>query len=449
MPGGEGGGDALAERTRRRVARRLLPYLVLLYFVAFVDRTNVSVAALGMKPDLGFDDAVIGLGAGVFFAGYFLLEIPGTLLVENWSARKWIARILVSWGLVATAMGFIGTRWLPVGTAEQQFHVLRFLLGAAEAGFFPGVLVYLSHWFREADRARAKAGFLVGLPIASVLGIPLSQWILHRIDWLGVPGWRWIFVLEGLPAVALGFVTLRVLPDRPEHVRWLAPDERDWLVGTLSAERRAKQGGSPPALAAAMLHALRLPQTLLLTAIYFLLAVGLYGLAFFLPSMAAQLAVDSVRLQTAVASVPYAFALVAMLWNGAHSDRTGERRLHTALPMLLAGICFAGAALSGSHVALATLAFCGVAMGLHAFLPAFWTWPSAVLAGSSAATAIGVVNSVGNLGGLVGPLVVGELRTRTGDFGAGLLFLAVCCTAAGGLALLLRRIPDPAAGPEG
>ena len=221
------GSVPLADRTRRRINRRVMPYLLLLYFIAFVDRTNVSVAALQMKNDplLGFSDAVIGTGAGIFFIGYFLLEIPGSLIVENWSARKWIARIMISWGAVASLMGLIGTTWLPWGSTVDQFYVLRFVLGAAEAGFFPGVIVYLTHWFRAEDRARAKASFLIGIPIATIIGVPLSRLIMENVTWWGWPGWRWVFILEGLPSILLGVTTIFLLTDRPEQAKWLPADE--------------------------------------------------------------------------------------------------------------------------------------------------------------------------------------------------------------------------------
>lgn len=422
-------------RARRRITRRLMPYLLLLYFIAFIDRTNVGVAALQMKEELGFSDAVIGAGAGIFFIGYFLLEIPGTLIVENWSARKWIARIMISWGVVASAMGLIGTHWLGFMSWKSQFYWLRFILGLAEAGFFPGIIVYLSHWFRYEDRARAKANFMIGLPIATMVGVPLSQIIMHHVGWWGLSGWRWVFILEGLPSLVLGVVTLFYLTDRPRQAKWLPEDEKEWIVGELEREQQQKATGSGMAnqIRAALLD----PRTVLLAVIYLFIVTGYYGLTFFLPSITARMRGTSVVTQTIITSLPYAFGFVAMLINGAHSDRTGERRLHTALPMLLGAAAMALSIVSGDNLALVVSFFCVMGIGVHAYLPVFWTWPTAYLSASSAAAAIGLINSFGNLGGYLGPMIVGQLKTRTGTFTSALWFLTICILVAGVLSLTL------------
>src|ERR1019366_2111616 len=229
-----------AERARRRIARPLLPFLLLLFVLAFLDRTNIAVASIQMKRDFGFTEAVIGTAAGIFFLGYFLLEIPGTLIVERWSARKWIARIMVSWGLIASLMGFIGKPIFSFLHLEAQFYSLRFMLGLAEAGFFPGVIVYLSHWFRYEDRARTKSMFLIGIPLATIIATPVSQAIMHSVKWFGYEGWRWVFILEGVPSVVAGVVTWFYLTDRPEQAKWLPEDEKAWIVGELEREHQAK-----------------------------------------------------------------------------------------------------------------------------------------------------------------------------------------------------------------
>jgi ACS family tartrate transporter-like MFS transporter len=432
-------GLSIAERTRRRINRRVMPFLLLLYFIAFIDRTNVSVAALQMKGDLGFSDAIIGAGAGIFFVGYFLLEIPGSLIVENWSARKWIARIMISWGAVASLMGLIGTKWLNFTDLTSQFYGLRFILGAAEAGFFPGIIVYLSHWFRAEDRAKAKANFLIGIPIATIIGVPISQAIMHNINWLGWPGWRWVFILEGIPSIILGVVTLFILTDRPQQAKWLPDDEKEWIVNELARERAAKLASGNSSVYHGLVTAFKTPQTYLLAFIYLFVVTGYYGLTFFLPSITALMKGTSVTTQTIVTLLPYLCGFVTMLLNGAHSDRTGERKLHTIWSIWLGAAGMALSILSGDNVALTVTFLCLVGIGVHAYLPVFWTWPSALMTTSAAATAIGLINSVGNLGGYVGPKIVGQLSTSTGSYDNGLWFLAVCLLISGTLGLFLNN----------
>jgi MFS family permease len=416
-----------------------MPFLLLLYFIAFIDRTNVSVAALQMKGDLGFSDAIIGAGAGIFFVGYFLLEIPGSLIVENWSARKWIARIMISWGAVASLMGLIGTKWLNFTDLTSQFYGLRFILGAAEAGFFPGIIVYLSHWFRAEDRAKAKANFLIGIPIATIIGVPISQAIMHNINWLGWPGWRWVFILEGIPSIILGVVTLFILTDRPQQAKWLPDDEKEWIVNELARERAAKLASGNSSVYHGLVTAFKTPQTYLLAFIYLFVVTGYYGLTFFLPSITALMKGTSVTTQTIVTLLPYLCGFVTMLLNGAHSDRTGERKLHTIWSIWLGAAGMALSILSGDNVALTVTFLCLVGIGVHAYLPVFWTWPSALMTTSAAATAIGLINSVGNLGGYVGPKIVGQLSTSTGSYDNGLWFLAVCLLISGTLGLFLNN----------
>ncbi|MDR3692888.1 MAG: MFS transporter [Fimbriimonas sp.] len=422
------------ERARRRITRRLMPFLLLLYVVSFLDRTNLAVAALGMRKELGFTEAIIGSGAGIFFLGYFLLEIPGTLLVERWSARKWIARILISWGLVAGIMGLIGLPMMGALAPKSQFFWLRFLLGLAEAGFFPGVVVYLTHWFRYEDRARAKSLFMIGIPLASVISTPLSQIIMHRIEWLGLAGWRWVFILEGIPAVVLGFVTLFYLTDRPHDAKWLPDDEKQWIVAEIEQERQTKTAEGGAGVVRGLIH----PRIMLLTAIYFFGTMGLYGLTFFLPSMMAAMKGNSVVTQTVVSTLPYVFGCAAILVNGWHSDRTGERRWHTSLPLLLGGVAMGLSVLSGDHLALAVTFLCFLGAGMHAHYPVFWTHPGSWLTGSASAAAVGLINSFGNLGGFFGPKIVGELTTRTGSFQSGMWFLSASLLAAGLLAAFLK-----------
>ncbi len=427
--------DEVAERARRRITRRLMPYLLVLYLIAYIDRTNVGIAKLQMQVELGFTEAVIGFGAGIFFLGYFLLEIPGTLIVEKWSARKWIARIMISWGIVATMMGFIGLPFLNFATNTQQFYTLRFILGLAEAGFFPGVIIYLSHWFRYEDRAKAKARFMIGIPISTVIGVPLSRAILENVHWYGFAGWRWVYILEGIPAVIFGVITLFYLTDRPHEAKWLPEDEKEWITNELAREREQKAAVGRAKLSEAFKH----PQIILLVFVYLFAVTGNYGLTFFLPSITKNMQGMSVLWQTVVTTLPYICCTLAILYSGRSSDRTGERRWHTAIPILLMGVGMGMSAVTGNYLGITIIFLCMAGLAPAAW-PSFWSLPTAFLTGSAAATAVGLINSVGNLGGFIGPYAVGYLKDVTGSYKAGMLFLAGCALLSG---LLATRIKVP------
>lgn len=430
--------SSVAQRARSRITKRLLPYLLLLYFLAYIDRTNVGIAKLQMTKELGFTDAVIGLGAGIFFISYFILEIPGTLIVERWSARKWIARIMISWGIIASMMGFIGLPQFNFISPKWQFYGLRFLLGLAEAGFFPGIVVYLSHWFRYTDRGKAKSFFMVGLPIATIVGVPLSRWILESVNWNGWSGWRWVFILEGIPSIIAGLITIYYLTDWPHEAKWLPEDEKEWIIGELEREKREKSTHVDDDLSTAVKVGLRHPKILLLCAIYFFVVTGYYGLTFFLPSITSLMKGTSIRTQTIITMLPYVCGFFAMLWCGASSDRRVERRWHTAVPILLGAVGMALSILSGDNLALVVTFFCIAGAGVHAYLPILWTWPTAYLTASAAAAAVGLINSIGNLGGFVGPYVVGYLKDSTGNFKAAMWFLVGCILISGLLATRLK-----------
>jgi MFS transporter, ACS family, tartrate transporter len=417
----------VAERTRRRINRRLLPFLFLLYIIAFLDRINVSFAGLDMTRELGFSDSVFGLGSGIFFAGYVLLEIPGTLLVELWSARKWIARIMITWGLVGSLTGLIHT--------AHQFYWARFLLGVAEAGFFPGIVVYLTHWYREQDRARAMAMFMSAIPIAQVIGAPISGALL-QIHWLRYSGWRWLLVLEGVPAVIAGFAALFYLTDRPRDARWLSDDERAWISGELEREAGAKQGAQT-----SWWRLFQNRDVILLTAVYFLGACAQYGFSFWLPKMIQRLSGFGSFQVAMIAALPFLASWPVMLLLSWSSDRTGERRWHTAAAYLALAAGLAGSIWSGRSVPIGILMFSLAGIGISARLPAFWTLPASLLGGATAAASVGAINCIGNLGGFVGPYLLGALSTATGGYSTGIWYLAGASVLAAVLILLVRTKP--------
>lgn len=414
----------VAQRARRRIARRLLPFLFVLYIIAFLDRMNIGAAALQMPHDLGFSDGVIGLGSGIFFLGYFLLEIPGALIAERWSARRWIARILISWGILTVLMAFIQT--------ARQFYVVRFLIGAAEAGFYPAVIVYLSHWFRNLDRAKAIARFCAANPLSFVIGSPLAGYLLS-ISWFGLRGWRWLFILEGIPAITFGIITIFYLTDWPRQAKWLKNDEREWIVSQLNEEQRAKHS----ARRYTIWEALRHRDVLLLAVCYFLALTGNYGLAFWLPTILKRLSGQSDLKVTLLASLPFLAGFLVQQINGWHSDRTGERRWHTALPLLLSSASLLLVVLFGSNPELSVALFTLVGAFYFAYHPPFWALPSMFLGESAAAASIGLINSVGNLGGFAGPMLMGYLVTRTRSFNTGLLFLVGSLCLSGVLMLAI------------
>jgi len=416
----------LGMRARRTIAIRLLPFVFLLYVIASLDRVNVGYAALDMSQSLTFSDRIFGFGAGIFFVGYVLFEIPGALIVERWGARRWIAGILIAWGILTILVSRIHT---PV-----QFYILRFLIGLAEAGFFPGIMVYLRHWFREEDRARAAALFLSAIPTANIIGAPVAGWLLG-VHWYGVAGWRWLFVVEGIPAMVFGFLTLVYMTNWPRDAHWLSDSEREWITNELCREKQGK-GGLQSHNA---LDAFRSREVLLLSIVYFFGITGFYGFAFWLPTILKRMSGLPNMTVTLIAIGPYLVSLVVMLGIGWHSDLTSERRWHTATPLFLAGLFLAAALhFRANHwVGYASLVF--VAVGVIGFLPSFWALPTQYLTETAAAAAVGVVNVAGNLGGFVGPMGIGYLVSLTGSFVPALACLAGALLLAGATVLLLPR----------
>lgn len=417
--------NPIAERARRRITRRLMPFLFVLYVIAYLDRVNVGFAALQMKGDLGFTDDIIGIGAGIFFIGYVALEIPGSILCEKWTARGWIARIMVSWGILAMLTGFIHTK--------NHFYLIRSLLGAAEAGFFPGIIVYLSHWFRYQDRAKAVAFLMAAISISNIIGSPLSGWLMKH-TWLGLAGWRWMFIIEGAPAVILGIVTLFYLTDWPHQAKWLPEDERQWLIGELEKEKQEKQAKH----SLGILQALRHREVILLTLAYFFMVTAVYGLNFWLPSIVKKLSGSSIMNVSLITALPYCVALISILFMGWHSDKTKERRWHTALAMMTTSLGLLLSVVAGNYTVLAVSMFCLAAAGTAGYLPGFWALPTSFLTGTAAAASIGLINSFGNLGGFVGPYVVGYLSKKTGSYLGGVLYLSASALLASMLILSLR-----------
>ena len=418
--------DADAEaRVFKKVRGRLVPILMLCYFVAFLDRVNVGFAALQMNRDLGFGPAVYGWGAGVFFIGYFLCEVPSNVILELKGARVWIARIMISWGLVSMANALI--------RGSTSFYVLRFVLGAAEAGFYPGVILYLSAWFPSAERARVFGWFTLANPAAAVLGGPLSGAILSSPEWLGLRSWQILFLVEGMPAVVLGWVIWRFLDDRPSEARWLGEGERALLARRVAedAARRTYQQRLT------LWQGLGNPRVLLLGAVYFGCIAGNYGLSFWLPQIVKAFGVTNFQTGL-IAALPYGFGAAAMVLWSQHSDRTGERTWHVVLPLLLASAALlAGSRLTNPVLTMALMCLAG--MGIFANTPPFWTWPTSLMGGVAAAGGIALVNSLGNLSGFVAPFAIGAIKRRTGSFHLGLAVLGTMPLLSALLMLLLAR----------
>ena len=412
-------------RARRRVAYRLLPFAFLLYIVNYIDRVNVSFANLRMSADLGFSDRVYGLGVGVFYISYVLFEIPGAIIVERWSARKWIARIMISWGLVTIVTAFVRT--------AGQFYAARFFLGLAEASFFPGMIIYLTHWFGARDRSRAIACLYAAVPTAALAGSPIAGWLLG-VHWHLLAGWRWLFILEGIPAVLLGIVTIFYLTDWPAQARWLHQDERDWLGAQLQAELQTKKKARDYTI----LEAFRDRQVLMLTAAWFLALLGLLGNTYWLPTFLKRLSGTSDRSVTSWIIVPALIGIAGTLLNGWHSDKTAERRWHTAVPLLAAGTMYGVLLLASHHVSLVILCLLFGTGFYYACQPVLWAIPTMILSESAAAATFGLINSIGQLGGFAGPYVVGFLNDRTHSLTASFGFIAFAYLASGSLILCLR-----------
>jgi ACS family tartrate transporter-like MFS transporter len=417
-------------RVVRKTTGRIVPFVMLLYFVAYLDRVNIGFAALSMNEDLGLSSAAFGLGAGIFFIGYFLFEVPSNLILHRVGARVWIARIMVTWGLVSGAMAF--------ARGSTSFYVLRFLLGAAEAGFFPGIILYLSYWFPARHRAGVTALFMAAVPISTALGSPISGALLTLDGFWGLHGWQWLFLVEAAPALLLGGGVLLFMTDRPEQAGWLDDDERRWLIATLESE----QATVPTHGGLAVLRALAHPRILALSLVYFGTSAGLYTLGIWAPLIIDQFGVGPFTTGL-LNAVPPIFSVLAMVLWARHSDRTGERAWHVALACLASALGLALAAHSATLTAVvASLVL--VNIGISAAKPPLWSMPTEFLTGGAAAVGIATINSIGNLGGFAGPTIIGWIRERTGSFAGGLLSVAGALVVSATLVLVLAHVgPRP------
>ena len=398
--------------TVRKITWRIIPFVFVLYIISYLDRANIGYAALQMNQELALSSEAFGFVSGIFFIGYFLFEVPSNVMLNRFGARRWIARILVSWGAIAVASAFV--------QSAQQLYVLRFLLGVAEAGFFPGIIVYLTYWFRAKELATTVALFTAAIPVSYIIGAPLSTWIMDNVHWLAWSGWRWMLLLEGAPAVIGGVLCYLYLTDRPADARWLTAEEKQWLTDELERDRQAR----PQAVHLSTLKVMQSPKVLYLAFIYFVYQCGSLGVGYWMPQIIAGFSSSLTHTQVGlIAMAPYLFATVVMILWSRSSDRRNERRLHSALPLAVAAVSLVGAGMAGSPYAAIALISLSLA-GLYAFKSPFWALPTLFLSRSTAAVSIAVINSIGNLGGFAGPFAIGYIKGQTHSASTGLLFLA-------------------------
>jgi ACS family tartrate transporter-like MFS transporter len=415
----------IAESALRKVRWRLIPFLFLLYVIAYLDRVNVGFASLDMNRDLGFSAAVYGLGSGIFFLSYTLLEVPSNLMLARFGARRWIARIMATWGVLSCLMIIV--------TTPARFYAIRFLLGAAEAGFFPGIILYLTQWFPARERARAVGLFMTATAMAGVIGAPISSALLQMHGALGLHGWQWLFLIEGVPAILLAPVVLAYLTERPADARWLTPDERAWLAGEM-ANDQAPSAHTHVTLRAAAGSA----RLWALAWIYFCIVVAFYGITFWLPQIVQSISAHGSPMIVLLSASPNTAATIGLVVIGARSDRQRERRWHVAIPCLIgaSGFVLTVVAPQNPAATLATLSI--AAFGIWGALGPFWAMPTAMLRGTAAAGGIALVNSIGNIGGFAGPYLMGWIREATGGFSGGLLTLAAILIAGAIVVLALQ-----------
>ncbi len=428
--------EYLEARTIRKVSARLIPFLMICYFVAYLDRVNVGFAALTMNKSLGLTATMFGFGSGIFFVTYFLFEVPSNLALDRFGARKWIARIMFSWGILSALMAFIPNIAQATGLGnEATFYILRALLGFAEAGFFPGIIFYLTLWYPSVYRGRIVGALMAAIPLSSAIGSPISGMILGMHGIAGLEGWQWLFVIEAAPALVLAFVTYFYLTDLPADAQWLEADERAWLRDRLHAERRQREA----AQTLSVWEVMRNPRVWALALVYFGLVACNYGVGFWLPQIIKAFGLTNFATGW-VTAIPYAIGAIFMVWYGYHSDATGERKGHTAIGLLIAAAGIAASTLTGNPT-LTIIAFTIGACGVFGTLPVFWTLPTAVLSGTAAAAGIAAINSIGNLAGFAGPYAMGWIKDQTGSFTGGLLLIAALAIIAMAIVLALGHNP--------
>ncbi|WP_342147943.1 MFS transporter [Methylorubrum sp. SB2] len=403
--------DAFVEQTYTKVFWRLVPFLMLCYVIAYLDRVNVGFAKLQMSQELQFSDTVYGLGAGLFFIGYFLFEVPSNVILDRVGARVWIARIMITWGLISGAFMFVNS--------ATSFYVMRFLLGLAEAGFYPGVILYVTAWFPSHRRARVIAVFMSAIPVSGIFGNPLSGWIMDAFHGAyGLSGWQWMFLIEAIPAVLVGAAVFLYLDNRPADAAWLSAPEKAVIERDIAAERAGKVE-SPHSIASVF----RNGRIWFMSLIYFAFVTGQYGLTFWMPTIVKASGIQGNLNIGLVSAIPFLFAVLVMILLGRSADRMRERRWHLIVPALLGAVGFVVAASSGSTV-VAVAALSVAAGGVLTCAPLFWSLPTAFLTGTGAAAGIALINSVGNLAGFASPYVIGTLRDSTGSTAAGMYALA-------------------------
>jgi ACS family tartrate transporter-like MFS transporter len=408
--------------TIRAISWRLIPFLILAYFLAYLDRVNLGFAALTMNAELKFSPLIFSWGAGIFFIGYFIFEVPSNLALEKFGASRWIARIMASWGIISALMATVSGEW--------SFYILRFLLGVAEAGFFPGIILYLTYWYPAEYRARFMAAFAVAVPLSTVIGAPISGLLLGLDGVMGLKGWQWLFILEGIPSVVLGLVTWFYLTDRPEKANWLSAEQKAWLSSRLKAENAAKESVHRLTLA----QALSSPKVIALSLIYFGFVGALYGMQFWLPQIVKAFGLTNAQTGF-VTAIPYLFGTIAMIFWARHSDDTRERVAHVGGPLLLTAIAL-GVCGYITEPTTTMLALTVAAIGVFCTFAVFWTLPTAWLSGTAAAGAIALINSIGNLAGFGGPYLVGWVKEASGSTSTALLVLALLPLVAGLLTFL-------------
>ena len=412
----------LETSTIRAISLRLIPFLVLAYFFSYLDRVNLGFAALTMNAELKFSPTIFAWGAGIFFIGYFVFEVPSNLALEKFGASRWIARIMVTWGIISALMALVSGVW--------SFYALRFLLGVAEAGFFPGIILYLTYWYPAKYRARFLAAFAIAVPVSTVIGAPISGLLLGLDGAMGLKGWQWLFVIEGIPSVVLGIVSWFYLTDRPAMADWLTAEQKAWLSSKLEGEIAAKQAAAHLTLG----QALASPKVITLSLIYFGFVGALYGMQFWLPQIVKAFGFSNAQTGF-VTAVPYLFGTVAMVFWARHSDATHERVAHVGLPLLVTAAALAVCGyMDNPYVTMVALVV--AAIGTFCTFALFWTLPTAWLSGSAAAGAIALINSIGNLAGFGGPYLIGWVKEATGSTSTGLLVLAVL-PLVGGLLVFL------------